>query len=241
MRPDEPREDPGEEARFRRLLAERLPRHSPPPRLRATILQAAAPPSRAFWWAPVLSALATAMVLGLVALPLLPRPLPLLPRPVEPDPFRSMVSAVLSQHARSQMWGEARPEAVSAALPRVMEQTGIGLSWLFQGDDEIQLINAEPLVVEGRRALALTYKDTEGHTLTYTLLPGAGVTLPKQGRVKIDRYEPLLTQIEGWSIFVWKQNDLACFLISDLVSEQDLARFKQVFLKVRQGTPPPQS
>jgi len=235
MTPDEPREDPGEEARFRRLLAERLPRHAAPAHLRAAIAALAAPPRRAFWWAPALSALATAMVLGLVALPLLPRA-------VEPDPFRSMVSAVLSQHARSLMWGEARPEAVPAALPRVMEQTGIGLSWLFQGDDEIQLINAEPLVVEGRRALALTYQDTEGHTLTYTLLPGAGMTLPKQGRVKIDGYQPLLTQIEGWSIFAWKQKDLACFLISDLVSEQDLARFKQVFLKVRQGTePPPQS
>src|SRR3990170_841645 len=174
MTPDEPREDPGEEARFRRLLAERLPRHAAPAHLRAAITAAAAPPRRAFWWAPALSALATAMVLGLVALPLLPR-----------------------------------PERVPAALPRVMEQTGIGLSWLFQGDDEIQLINAEPLVVEGRRALALTYKDTEGHTLTYTLLSWAGMTLPKQGRVKIDRYQPLLTQIEGWSIFVWKQNDLA--------------------------------
>src|SRR3972149_4755868 len=194
MTPDEPREDPGEEARFRRLLAERLPRHAAPAHLRAAIAALAAPPRRAFWWAPALSALATAMVL------------------------------------------------VLAALPRVMEQTGIGLSWLFQGDDEIQLINAEPLVVEGRRALALTYQDTEGHTLTYTLLPGAGMPLPKQGRVKTDGYQPLLTQIEGWSIFAWKQKDLACFLISDLVSEQDLARFKQVFLKVRQGTePPPQS
>src|SRR3972149_469717 len=103
MTPDEPREDPGEEARFRRLLAERLPRHAAPAPLRAAIAALAAPPRpaprappprRALWWAPALSALATAMVLGLVALPLLPRP-------VEPDPFRSMVSAVLSQHARS--------------------------------------------------------------------------------------------------------------------------------------------
>jgi len=235
MRPDELREDPGEEARFRRLLAERLPRHAAPAHLRAAIAALAAPPRRTFWLAPALSALATAMVLGLVALPLLPRG-------GEPDPLQATVRAVLSEHARSLMWGEARPETVPAALPRVMEQTGIGLSWFFQGDDEIQLINAEPLVVEGRRALALTYKDTEGHTLTYTLLPGAGMTLPKQGRVKIDGFQPLLTQIEGWSIFVWKQKDLACFLISDLVSEEDLARFKQVFLKVRQGTEPlPQS
>src|SRR3970040_3195373 len=117
MTPDEPREDPGEEARFRRLLAERLPRHAAPAHLRAAIAALAAPPRRAFWGAPALSALATAMVLWLVALPLLSRA-------VEPHPFRSMVSAVLSQHARSLMWGEARPEAVPAALPRVMEQTG---------------------------------------------------------------------------------------------------------------------
>src|SRR3989304_5161032 len=100
MTPDEPREDPGEEARFRRLLAERLPRHAAPPHPPPAPPPRAAPPRRAFWWAPALSALATAMVLGLVALPLLPRP-------VEPDPFRSMVSAVLSQHARSLMWGES--------------------------------------------------------------------------------------------------------------------------------------
>ncbi len=231
MRSDEFREDPGEEARFRRLLAERLPRHAAPPHLRAAISALAAPPHRLSWWAPALSALATAMVFGLVALPLLPRT-------VEPDPFRATVSAVLSEHARSLMWGEARPEAVPAALPRVMEQTGIGLSWFFQGDDEIQLINVEPLIVEGRRALTLTYRDSEGHTVTYTLLPGAGMALPERGRVKIDGFRPLLTQVEGWSIFVWKQKDLACFLISDLVSEHDLTRFKQVFLKVRQGTEP---
>ena len=158
MKPDEVREDPGEEARFRRLLAERLPRHAAPAHLRAAISALAAPPRGLSWWAPALSALATALVLALVALPLLPRA-------VEPDPLQSTVRAVLSEHARSLMWGEARPEAVPAALPRVMEQTGIGLSWFFQGDDEVQLINAEPLIVEGRRALTLTYKDTEGHTL----------------------------------------------------------------------------
>ncbi|MBI2154997.1 MAG: hypothetical protein HYV92_15180 [Candidatus Rokubacteria bacterium] len=232
MTAEEFREDPGEEARFRRLLAARLPRHAAPAHLRAAISALAAPPHRASWVAPALSALATALVLGLVALPLLPRN-------VEPDPLRSLVSAVLSQHTRSLMWGEERPEAVPAALPRFMEQTGIALSWFFQGDDEIQLINAEPLVVEGRRALALTYKDRQGHTLTYMLLPGAGMALPEQGRVKIDGFRPLLTQTDGWSIFVWKQKDLACFLISDLVSEQDLTRFKQVFLKVRLGTEPP--
>ncbi len=225
------REEPGEEARFRRLLVEGLPRHSPPPHLSETITALAAPPRRAGWWAPALSALATALVLGLVGLPLLPRT-------VQPDPLQPIVRAVLSEHARSLIWGESRPEGVPAALPRFMEQTGIGLSWFFQGDDEVQLINAERLIVEGRRALALTYKDTEGHTLTYVLLPGQGLAVPEQGRVQVDGFRPFLTQVEGWSIFVWKQKDLACFLVSDLISERDLAHFKQVFLKVRAGTEP---
>lgn len=232
METQEFREDPGEAAAFRRLLAERLPRHPAPVHLREAILAAAAPPRRPLGWAPALSALATALVLALVALPLLPRT-------VEPDPLRPIVSAVLSAHTRSLIWGEPRPETVPTALPRVMAETGIGLPWFFRGDDEAQLINVEPLIVEGRRALAFTYKDAEEHVLTYLLLPGADMPLPDQGRVKIDRFRPLLKRVNGFSLLVWKQRDLACFLISDMVSERDLSRFKEFFLKVRLASEPP--
>lgn len=224
------REDPGEEARFRRVLAERLPRHRAPAHLREAILATAAPSPRKSWWlAPALSALATALVMGLVGLPLLPRS-------AQPDPLQPIVSAVLSAHMQSILWGEARPDTVVVAAPRVMEETGIGLAWFFQGDDEVQLTNVEPMIVEGRRALSLTYKDAEGHMLTYLLISGAGVSLPKHGRVQIDGFRPLLTKVDGFSLFVWKQQDVACFLISDLVSEQDLSHFKEVFLKVRSAT-----
>jgi len=162
--------------------------------------------------------------------------LPFLPHAPQPDSLQPIVNAVLSAHMQSLLWGEPRPEAVWVAAPRVMEETGIGLSWFFQGDAEVQLINVEPMILEGRRALALTYRDSEGHWLTYLLVRGAGVSLPKQGRVQIDGFRPLLTKVDGFSLFVWKQQDLACFLISDLVSEQDLSRFKEVFLKVRSAT-----
>lgn|SRR5574337_1389778 len=226
MTPAESREDVGEEARFRRFLAERLPRHAAPGRLRAAIVEASAPRTSR-WYAPALSALATALVLVLVGLPLLPRH--------APDSLQPIVNAVLSAHMQIALWGEARPEAAAAAQ-RVMEETGIGLAWFFQGDDQVQLINVEPKVVQGRRALALTYRDMEGHLLTYLLVSGAGVSLPTRGRVQIDGFRPLLTKVDGFSLFVWKQQDLACFLISDLVSEQDLSRFKEVFLKVRNST-----
>jgi len=229
MRGEEFREDPGEGARFRRLLAERLPRHAAPARLREAIVATTTPPRRSPWWAPALSALATALVMALVGLPLLPHA-------PQPDSLQPIVNAVLSAHMQSLLWGEPRPEAVWVAAPRVMEETGIGLSWFFQGDAEVQLINVEPMILEGRRALALTYRDSEGHWLTYLLVRGAGVSLPKQGRVQIDGFRPLLTKVDGFSLFVWKQQDLACFLISDLVSEQDLSRFKEVFLKVRSAT-----
>jgi hypothetical protein len=223
-------EDWGEEARLRRLLAERLPRHSAPPRLREAIVGTTAlAPRRSWWLAPALSALATALVMVLVGLPLLPRA-------AQPDPLQPIVSAVLSRHMQSLLWGESHPDVVPTAASRVMEETGISLSWFFQGDDQLQLINVEPMILHGRRALALIYKDAEGHMVTYLLTSGAGVSLPNRGRVQIDGFRPLLTKVDGFSVFVWKQQDLVGFLISDLVSEQDLSRFKEVFLKVRGAT-----
>jgi hypothetical protein len=48
----------------------------------------------------------------------------------------------------------------------------------------------------------------------------------------------MLSRIDGFSVFVWKQDGLACFLISDLVSREDLARFQQYFVKIRSATEP---
>lgn len=230
MSAEEFRLDSGEEARFRRLLAERLTRYAAPTRLREAIVATITPRRRSWGIAPaVLSALATALVMVLVGLPLLPRS-------VQPDSLQPIVNAVLSAHMQSLLWGEPHPDVVSTAAFRVIEETGIGLAWFFQGDDQVQLINVEPMIVQGRRALALIYKDSEGHMLTYLLVSGSGVSLPNRGRVQIDGFRPLLTKVDGFSVFVWKQQDLVGFLISDLVSEQDLSRFKEVFLKVRSAT-----
>jgi hypothetical protein len=64
------------------------------------------------------------------------------------------------------------------------------------------------------------------------------VALPDHGRVQIDRYRPLLRQHDGFSLIVWRQQGFLCVLVSDLVSREDLARFKEYFVKVRAATEP---
>ena len=74
--------------------------------------------------------------------------------------------------------------------------------------------------------------------MTYLILPAGQVALPERGRVQIDRYRPLLRQENGWSLFLWRQQGLLCVLISDLVSDDDLDRFKEYFVKLRTSTEP---
>jgi hypothetical protein len=215
-----------------RLLAGELPRYPAPAHLRRRIREALAPrPRPSAWWAAASAAAATAMLMVLLLLPALPRRSP-------PDPLEPIVRAVLSQHTRSLLWGEPNPEAVPGALPRLMEETRIGLSRVFLGDEEVRLLGVEPVVLDTRWGLAFFYKDPEGHMLTYVLLSGQGLSVPDRNRVQIERFRPMLAQIEGFSLFVWKQEALALFLISDLVSESDLTRFRQYFLRIRSATEP---
>jgi anti-sigma factor RsiW len=218
-----------------RALARRLPRHPAPPALRAAILGALEPrPARrglGGWLAPAASALATAMVCLFLLVPVLPQATP-------PDPLRPLARAAISEHARAVLWGESRPDVVPAVLPRAMEESGVALNWLFAGDDTLTLINAQPTYVEGRRAITLVYEAVDGHHVTYLILPAGQTALPERGRVQIDRFRPLLRQENGWSLFLWRQQSLLCVLVSDLVSADDLGRFKEYFVKLRTSTEP---
>jgi hypothetical protein len=42
----------------------------------------------------------------------------------------------------------------------------------------------------------------------------------------------------GFATWVWKHGDVACFLVSDMVSTDDVERFKQYFALVRAATEP---
>jgi hypothetical protein len=226
----------GDDPEMSRLLRERLPRHPAPARLRAAVARALKPPVPrpgwgAPWLAPALSALATALVMVMWMVPSLPRTRPA-------DPIQPLVRAVLTDHSRTIIWGESRPDVVPAALPRVMEESGVMLNWVFTGDHEIQLVDARPTYLEGARGLELVYKDVDGHTVTYVIMPGGNVALPEAGRVQIDRWRPVVRTESGFSLILWKQQGLLCVLVSDLVSPNDLARFKEYFVKVRSSTEP---
>ena len=227
MTPDDPIDD----GLGQRLRSE-LRRYEAPARVRASIVEAAAPRSRrAAWLSPVVSACATALVLILFATPLLPRLTPA-------DPLQRMTRAVISEHSRALMWGARQPQVLPAAQPWLTRESGIGLSRAFVGDDRLGFIGAEPVYLERERGVALHYRDVDGHLVSYIALPALGVVMPERQRTAIGRWRPVLARDNGFATFVWKQGDVACFLVSDMVSVADLERFKDYFVRVRTATEP---
>jgi hypothetical protein len=224
--------DFSDETLSRRLLSE-LPRHQAPARLRAMVADAGAPASRRGWWmAPALASAATALILILFFIPLLPRMAP-------PDPVLRLTRAVVAEHTRAVMWGARRPDIIPTASPWLTQESGIGLAKVFSGDDRLTLLEAEPVYLEQNRGVAVHYRDVDGHRVTYVTLPApSGWVLPERQRVKIDRWRPALIHEGGFSVWVWRQGDLACFIVSDMVSEADLQSFKDYFFRVRSATEP---
>src|SRR5215831_12709391 len=216
-----------DDAALERLLKERLPRHPPPPSLRSAIILAAGrdrsrPGWAVLWMPPAAAAVAMALIMLLWIAPSLPTT-------ASSDPIRLLADAVISEHARTILWGEARSDVVPAVLPRAMEESGVALSWVFTGDDTIRLVNAQPTYLDGRRGIELDYRDVDGHAVTYVILPAGAITLPDRGRVRIDRWRPLVRTEGGFSLIIWNQQNLLCVLVSDLVSDADLAKFKEYF------------
>lgn len=224
-------EDLSDEELGRRLAAD-LPRRTAPPHLRRAILAAATPrPSRIPWLAPAVTALATAAVLILFVIPTLPRTVP-------PDPTDRLVRAVVSEHTRTLMWGARGGDVVQAAVPDLTRASGVSLTRMFVGDDRLTLIAAEPVYVDRHRGVALHYRDVEGHLVTYMAVPAAGISVPDKDCVQIDRWRPALLRDSGFATWLWRQGDIACLLVSDMVSEIERDKFKDYFVRVRTATEP---
>jgi hypothetical protein len=62
------------------------------------------------------------------------------------------------------------------------------------------------------------------------------VPIPDRERVQIARWRPAVRTEDGVALIVWKQSGLMCVMVSDLVSDSDLRRFKDYFIKVRSST-----
>jgi hypothetical protein len=149
-----------------------------------------------------------------------------------------MVRAVVSEHSRALMWGARQSQVIPTALPWLQAQSGIGLSSAFVGDDMLTFVSAEPVYLLRQRGLAVHYRDVDGHLVTYIALPAEDLKVPDRERVQIDRYRPALVKDSGFVTWVWRQRDVACFLVSDMVSIDDLERFKDYFVRVRVATEP---
>lgn len=223
-------------------LARDLPRYQAPPELRAAIRREMSPERRprGWWWVAALTASATAMVLTLfwASLGAFAHW-----RGVPADPLHRLAQAVVSEHARNLIWGdlqgpEFRPHIVPAALPWLRVETGVGHHQAFVGDGQLTFVGGDPVYLDGHRGVALHYRDYDGHSVSYLALPAPGLTISESLRVPVGRYRPALIRTEGFSVLVWMEGDLACFLVSDLVSESDLERFKTYFLRIREATQP---
>jgi hypothetical protein len=213
-------------------LARDLPRYVAPARLRTTLSKTFRPARpRLSWLAPALSALATAAVFVLFLIPGLPRP-------SGGDAVDHLVNAVVAEHARASMWGARSPDIIPAALPWLTQESGIGLSKAFLGDDSLVFEGAEPVYLDWRRGVALHYHDDDGHLLTYVALPAPRIPLPDRKRVQVKKYKPAFVRVGGFATWVWKQGDLACFLVADMASDADRNRFEDYFVKIRTATEP---
>jgi hypothetical protein len=219
-----------DEALGSRLHAE-LPRHAASARLRGAVSHTARPSMRP-WLSAALAASATALLLLLIFIPMLPRIVPA-------DPVQRLVRSVVTEHTRTLMWGARRSDVIiPTALPWLTQESGIGLPRVFVGDDRLAFVAAEPVYLEQRRGVALHYRDEEGHLVTYVAMPAPGLPMPERQRVQVDRWRPALMHDSGFSVWVWKQGDLACFIVSDRVAESDLPYFREYFVRVRVATEP---
>jgi anti-sigma factor RsiW len=214
-----------------RRLAGELPRHAAPAHLRRAVLAAGRPRSaRPAWLAPAVAAVATALGLGLFFVPMLPRLVPV-------DPAGRLVRAAVSEHTRTLMWG-ARREILPAAETELQRETGVSLSRAFVGDDQLTFVAADPVYVDRRRGIALHYRDTEGHLVSYIAVPDAGIKMPDADRVQIDRYRPALVRDSGFAAWLWRQGDVACVIVSDRVSDAERETFKDYFRRMRAAMEP---
>jgi anti-sigma factor RsiW len=118
----------------------------------------------------------------------------------------------------------------STELPRLLsEQLGLPVTSLFLGDSELVLMAARPLLVRDRKGMVLLYADRRGWVSSLLLVAATDIEIPRGSRLQLGAFRPYHTQADSLRVVVWKQGEMACFLVAQ-AGDQQLA---DLLLKIR--------
>ncbi len=149
------------------------------------------------------------------------------------NPVARLANRAVAEHmeyVKETMTGPAaNPLAVVGELKG---QVGFSFGTIFPGDSQEHLVAGRVSDLSGRRAATFIYRDIAGRYTTLFLMPEAGIVIPTEGRIPIETFKPYHRVVAGRQLLLWKQQDLACLLISDL----DQRGSASMFLKIRKVT-----
>ncbi len=111
------------------------------------------------------------------------------------------------------------------------ERLGLPVTSLFLGDSELVLMGARPLLARDRKGMVLLYADRHGWVSSLLLVSAPDIEIPKGSRLQFGTFRPYHTQADSLRVLVWKQEEMACFLVAR-AGDQQLA---DLFLKIRRA------
>ena len=221
------------EAALHALIREQAPRYSASPALRARVqsaLRTARQPMASGWrgWLFLhpwkvggLAAALAALVVAWIGTTWLAA-----------DPVSRLVSQAVAEHAEYAHEAMHRPAPNPAQLLATLRsQAQFALGPLFPGDTEAPLMSTMTAELLGKPAVALVYRNGPERYTTLLLTPGADATIPTEDRLQIETFKPHHRVASGKQVLYWKQNDLACLMVSDLDGPATAA----FFLKIRKA------
>lgn len=219
------------------LIRTRASYHRAPAHLRETILRELRREAgvmgmlgralHTLWTTPAALCTTTAIVVLALALPLYHR----WSTPAPPQATLYVVREVARDHIRLLL--NYPPPGTSPTDPTQIQQwfqetLGFSPPIHFWGNQEFKLLRGYPTYIMDRRAACLLFKSKEVISTLY-IFPGSDVSIPAQGRRKIDTFAPYLTTTYDHRVLLWKQGDLTYLVVSRL-TDPDL---DQLFLRIR--------